>query len=136
MNEMYICVDFDGTIVDHAFPEIGFPVPGAIKWMKRWAEAGAKLILFTMRSDGQKSGTVLSDAVAYLETNGVALHGVNRNPDQASWSTSPKAYAQIYVDDAAFGCPLITFAAFNRPCVDWDVVGPSIEAVLSKRDPK
>ncbi len=33
---MYICVDFDGTIVDHRFPEIGPPVPGALDWMKKW----------------------------------------------------------------------------------------------------
>jgi len=25
---MYICIDFDGTIVDHRFPEIGPPAPG------------------------------------------------------------------------------------------------------------
>ena len=27
---MYIAIDFDGTIVDHRFPEVGEPVPGAI----------------------------------------------------------------------------------------------------------
>jgi len=52
---MYICIDFDGTIVDHRFPEIGPPVPGAVEWMLRFQEAGAKLILFTMRSDGGRS---------------------------------------------------------------------------------
>ncbi len=122
---MYICVDFDGTIVDHAFPKIGVPVPGAIEWMKRWVEVGAKLILFTMRS-----GDVLSDAVTYLEKNGVALHGINHNPDQSSWSASPKAYGHIYVDDAAFGCPLLALDGFNRACVDWDIVGPQVEAAL------
>ena len=104
---MYICVDFDGTIVDHAFPDIGVPVPGAVEWMKRWVKAGAQIILFTIRSDNQKSGYVLSAAVSYLEGNGVALHGVNHNPNQSSWSASPKAFGHIYVDDAAFGCPLI-----------------------------
>ena len=32
---MYICVDFDGTVVDHRYPEIGEPVPAAIKWLLR-----------------------------------------------------------------------------------------------------
>jgi len=30
---MYICVDFDGTIVEHEFPAIGLPVPGAVEKM-------------------------------------------------------------------------------------------------------
>ena len=53
---MFIAIDFDGTIVDHRFPEIGKPVPGAFEWMKKFKEAGAKLILWTMRSDGQANG--------------------------------------------------------------------------------
>lgn len=127
---MYICIDFDGTIVDHDFPDIGQPVPKALFWMKRWHELGACLILFTMRSDGQKSGDVLAQAVWYLENKGVELYGVNKNPDQVSWSSSPKVYGHIYVDDAAFGCPLITLDGFKRACVDWTIVGPAIEAIL------
>lgn len=34
VETMYICVDFDGTLVDHRYPEIGKPVPGAIGWLK------------------------------------------------------------------------------------------------------
>ncbi len=50
---MKVAIDFDGTIVEHKFPEVGKPVPGAIEWMKKWQDAGAQLILWTMRSDGQ-----------------------------------------------------------------------------------
>ena len=64
---MFICVDFDGTIVDHKYPEIGEPVPHAIKWLKRFNQQGANLILFTMRSDGQKHGPVLTNALQYLK---------------------------------------------------------------------
>ena len=39
---MYICIDFDGTIVDHKFPEIGQPVPGAIEWIKKMARGRCK----------------------------------------------------------------------------------------------
>jgi len=53
---MYICIDFDGTIVEHRFPDVGSPVPGALEWMIEFQEAGAKLILFTMRSDGGRLG--------------------------------------------------------------------------------
>jgi len=127
---MYICVDFDGTIVDHRFPYIGEPVPLAIKWLKHWHKLGAKLILFTMRSDGAKYGNVLSEAVEYLEEHGVQLYAINENPDQKEWSISPKVYAHIYIDDTAFGCPLIQPSGFMRRCVDWANVGPKVEALI------
>jgi hypothetical protein len=123
---MYICVDFDGTVVDHCYPEIGAPVPEAIYWLKRLQDQGAKLILFTMRSDTSHGGPLLSDAVYYLEDNGIRLYGINHNPDQDGWTESPKAYGNIYVDDAAFGCPLIHPRGFIRPCVDWNEVGPAL----------
>lgn len=124
---MYIAVDFDGTIVDHRYPDIGAPVPGALEWLKRFQEAGAKLILWTMRSDRADQGPTLTDAVTYLKSNGIKLYGVNGNPSQASWTQSPKAYAHIYIDDAAAGCPLRDNPrAGGRPFVDWSLVGPSV----------
>ena len=131
---MFICVDFDGTIVDHCFPEIGAEVPGAIHWLTRLQDQGAKLILFTMRSDTSFGGPMLSDAVDFLEHRGIKLFGINTNPNQRSWTESPKAYGDIYVDDAAFGCPLIRPEGFRRPCVDWETVGPALlERVLRGR---
>lgn len=118
---MYICVDFDGTIVDHTYPSIGETVPHALYWMHEWHKAGASLILFTMRS-----GNELDEAVDYIHNNNVTLFSININPTQHTWTGSPKAYAQVYVDDAAFGCPMIELPEFNRPCVDWSIVGPSI----------
>ena len=128
---MYICVDFDGTIVDHALPEIGKPVPHAIKWLTRFMDMGADLILFTMRSDGQKYGSILTEAVNYLYNNGIKLYGINENPSQNNWTDSPKPFAHFYIDDAAVGCPLIHPAGFRRPCVNWKKVGKLVEAELS-----
>jgi len=122
---MYICVDFDGTCVDHAYPEIGKPVPYALDVLKYWQERGVRLILFTMRS-----GCELEQAVQYLEQNGICLYGINHNPDQDSWTTSPKAYGNYFVDDAAVGCPLINLEGFNRPCVDWKRVYDIMETVV------
>ena len=123
---MYIGLDFDGTVVDHRYPEIGEPVPGAIKWLKRFQRSRARIILFTMRSNSRDTG-YLTEAVLYLEKNGIRLFGVNRNPDQDEWTTSPKAYAHIYIDDSGFGCPLVQPKGFARPCVDWKIVGPQVE---------
>ncbi len=128
---MIIAVDFDGTIADHRFPEIGAPVPGAFEWLLRFQKAGAKLILWTMRSDGQESGEVLTQAEAFCLDNGLAFWGVNKNPEQKKWTQSPKVYAQLYIDDAAFGCPLLPNPEDGaRPYVDWDAVGPRVMALI------
>ena len=76
---------------------------------------------------------MLDEAVAFLKDQGVRLHGINHNPDQSSWSDSPKAYAHDYVDDAAFGCPLLDEADFQRRCVDWYIVGPAILGLMKSK---
>jgi len=120
---MYIAVDFDGTIVTHEFPDIGKPVPYAIETLKELVDLGHDLILFTMRS-----GPHLEDAVDFLNNQGVKLYGINVNPSQKSWTTSPKAYAKYYVDDASICCPLIyNENVCDRPYVDWKVIRDMME---------
>ena len=115
---MYIAIDLDGTCVTHDYPRIGKEI-GATKVLKRLVEAGHKLILNTMRSDKE-----LQDAVNWFKKNGIELYGVNENPTQKRWTNSPKVYAHMYIDDAAFGCPLINAPELsNRQFVDWDSVG-------------
>lgn len=112
---MIIGVDFDGTIVTHEYPDIGDPVPLALATMQELSEKGHQLILWTMRSD-----EYLDEAVKYVEQNGIKLFGVNKNPEQHTWTKSPKAYCQIYIDDAALGCPLTNYPGTGkRPFVNW-----------------
>jgi hypothetical protein len=111
---MIIAVDFDGTIVEHAYPEIGAPIPYALETLKDLRETGCQIILWTVRSDNK-----LEEAVDYCKENGLELWGVNENPTQLNWSMSKKAYAHMYIDDAAFGCPLIIPDDGRRPFVDW-----------------
>lgn len=113
---MIIAIDFDGTVVDHRFPDIGPAVPHAVDSLRRLHQQGHRIILWTMRS-----GPYLQEAVKWYEQHEIPLYGINSNPDQ-HWSTSPKAYAELYIDDAAFGCPLIELAGFARRCVDWEKV--------------
>jgi len=84
--------------------------------MKELKDNNHELILWTIRS-----GDRLQDAVEYLTENGINLYGVNINPDQSSWSNSPKAYAHTFIDDAALGCPLI-HSLGSRSYVDWNEV--------------
>ena len=114
---LIIAVDFDGTIVTHAYPEIGEDI-GAIPVLKELVEAGHKLILLTMRDKEE-----LLAAVEYVQSKGVALYGINKNPAQHSWTSSAKVYANIYIDDAALGCPIKwDMSISNRPFVDWTKV--------------
>lgn len=128
---MDICIDFDGTCVTHEFPKIGQDI-GAIPVLKELIDAGHKLILFTMRSDRKKKKKVgdetivveenfLTDALNWFEQNGIKLYGVQKNPTQRFWTTSPKAYGHLYIDDANLGCPLIV-PEEGRPYVDWNEV--------------
>jgi hypothetical protein len=115
-----ICVDFDGTIVDHAFPEIGKPVPYAIDTLEWLQELEfINLILLTMRSTNMVGSDYLTEAVKYTTDNGINFKYINENPTQLSWTTSNKVYGKYYIDNAAIGCPLIKVNGFLRPCVDW-----------------
>lgn len=128
---MIIGIDFDGTCVKHAFPAIGDDI-GAVPVLKELVDKGHKLILFTMRSDiddpkssdyniHPEGGEYLTDAVNWFKKNGIPLYGINENPDQSSWTTSPKPYCHVYIDDAALGCPLIQ-EPNQRAYVDWYTV--------------
>jgi hypothetical protein len=129
MENTIIAIDFDGTIVEHCFPEIGNAVPFAFDVMKAMQSAGCKLILFTMRSDLVSDGIsdeghaadrlFLTEAIEFCRANGIGFWGINKNPEQHSWTLSPKPYAHMYIDDAAFGCPLIENEVGKRPFVNW-----------------
>lgn len=133
---MIIAVDFDGTCVEHEFPGVGPDVPGAVEWLRRFAGAGARLILWTMRSDGPPRSVTehpLRDAEEWFESRRIPLFGRNGNPGQYTWTSSPKAYAHLYVDDAAYGCPLVANPRpGGRPYVDWSVVGPDVLAMIKR----
>lgn len=126
--------DFDGTLVQHLFPEIGEPVPYAFSWLRLYAARGARLILWTMRSDGRSgagraNGPVLTEAVEFCRAKEVEFWAVNRNPEQHAWTQSPKAYCHVYIDDANACCPLVRPPGL-RPYVNCAVVGPHVLALI------
>jgi hypothetical protein len=81
----------------------------------------AQFILFTMRS-----GEELNQAADWCRKNGIKLFGVNLNPGQGAWTSSPKAYAHVYVDDSGICIPLLPGTAGIRRMVDWSKVGPDL----------
>lgn len=115
---MVIAIDFDGTCVTHEYPKIGRENEGCVDVLKRLVREGHKLILYTMRS-----GKCLKEAKDWFKEREIPLWGVNENPTQNAWTASPKIYANLYIDDAACGCPLIyDETKASRPFVDWNAV--------------
>ena len=111
-----IAIDFDGTIVTHEYPYIGRDLPYVKEVIKTLVDNGHKLFLYTMRDGDQ-----LEDAIKYCEFNNLNFIGYNKSPQQ--FSTSPKQYASVYIDDAALGCPVIFDPTVSdRPYVNWSAV--------------
>lgn len=99
---MTIAVDFDGTIVEHAYPAIGKEIPDAIRTLKYLQSMGHKIILWTVRE-----GTLLEDAVAYCRGKGLEFYSVNENyfdePHSDSSRACRKLTADLYIDDRNVG---------------------------------
>jgi len=96
---MTIAVDFDGTIVEHAYPKIGKPVPFAVEVLKKLKNEGHTLILWTVRD-----GELLDEALEYCDKNGLSFYAVNRNyPEEKSGEYSRKISTDLYIDDRNIG---------------------------------
>lgn len=71
---MIIAIDFDGTICQNEYPEIGDPIPLAIESIKELKERGHDLILWTCRQ-----GELLDDAVKWCKEHGIPFDLVNEH---------------------------------------------------------
>ena len=94
-----IAVDFDGTICENRFPEIGEPNTELIGQLIEEQKNGAVIILWTCRAR-----RMLKDAVSWAEKQGLVFDYVNRNvPERirAFRNDSRKISADVYVDDRA-----------------------------------
>jgi hydroxymethylpyrimidine pyrophosphatase-like HAD family hydrolase len=99
-NSKVIAVDFDGTIVEHAYPQIGKEMLFAFATLKELNKKGHKLILWTFRH-----GEYLNEAVEYCKKNGVEFYAVNKNFPEEVWdeNVSRKINADIFIDDRNVG---------------------------------
>lgn len=98
---MVIAVDFDGTIVTHAYPNIGQEIPFAIDTLKRLQENPQYLlILWTVRE-----GKELEEAVEFCRERGLEFYAVNKNyPEESEeHSESRKLRADLFIDDRNLG---------------------------------
>jgi len=154
LEHLIIALDFDGTVVTHEFPEIGIEIDNCVLTLKRLVDAGARIILSTMRSNHTEMPisndpdihcdirNYLDEAVNWFKEREIPLFGIQRNPEQDTWTSSPKCYAHMYIGDDALGCPLTyDLELSQRVFADWfrieDMLFPinpvhKVKAVIKK----
>ncbi|MEQ6123624.1 hydrolase [Pseudotenacibaculum sp. MALMAid0570] len=99
-NHLIIAIDFDGTIVEDAYPKIGPPMIFAFETMKKLQENGHRLILWTYRN-----GRKLNEAVEFCRKNGIEFYAVNKNypEEEFDGKISRKIHADLFIDDRNVG---------------------------------
>lgn len=99
---MTIAIDFDGTIVEHCYPEIGEEIPFATDTLKMLIADHHRLILWSVRE-----GKLLDDAVNWCRERGVEFWAVNRDyPEETVGNNqhfSRKLKADLFIDDRNLG---------------------------------
>lgn len=106
---MKIAIDFDGTIVEHRYPEIGRERPMAIATLLQLQREGHQLILWSVRR-----GKLLQDAVEWCAERGLKFYAINANNPEDTLAlnaasrepaTEPcqKITVDLYVDDRNVG---------------------------------
>ena len=123
-----IAVDFDGTCVKCAFPEIGEGI-GATPVLRELVANGHDIILNTLRENflvptyihGMKtfpSRNTLDEAVQWFQDREIPLYGINHHP--LATPGAIKVSADIYIDDRGLGMPLIDPGDGTSLHVDWE----------------
>ncbi|WGD35354.1 hydrolase [Olleya sp. YS] len=97
---LIIAVDFDGTIVEDAYPGIGEARLFAFETLKRLQADGHRLILWTYRH-----GKRLDEAVTFCKNNGINFYAVNQSfPEEVFKNeVSRKIHADLFIDDRNIG---------------------------------
>lgn len=94
---MIFAIDFDGTIVENKYPEIGDIKPEAKEFILDLQRRGDWWILYTMRD-----GVELHEAVVFLRNHGLIPDAINDNLPQMKdfYKNNPrKVFANVYIDD-------------------------------------
>lgn len=94
-----IAVDFDGTLVENKWPDIGATNTKVLNYCKNEQAKGARIILWTNRVEEP-----LANAAKWCKENGLHLDAVNDNlPESVEMFgfNTRKIYADEFIDDRA-----------------------------------
>ena len=120
---MKIYLDFDGTVVEHYFPEIGAENPHAIKVIARLQAAGHEIVLNTYRADidVQHVHEALEFIHSFEEIQQPIEKFLPEKLEPRSFDLDiAKESNQLYLDDIATGIPLRRNIVFEHGMmVDW-----------------
>jgi len=99
-DHLIIAIDFDGTLVEDAYPEIGNPKIFAFETLKELNKDGHRLILWTYRN-----GRKLQEAVDFCSKKGIEFYAVNKNYPEEKFEgkVSRKIHADLFIDDRNIG---------------------------------
>lgn len=120
---MKIYLDFDGTVVEHYFPEIGAENPNALNVITRLQAAGHEIILNTYRADIDQKH--VQEAMDFIHSFGLLKNPIDKFLPQKLEPRSfdlerAKESKQLYIDDIAEGIPLRRNIALEYGMmVDW-----------------
>ena len=99
---MVIGVDFDGTIVEDKYPEIGTEIPFATETLRMLIKQQHRVILWTVRE-----GKLLQDAVDWCRERGVEFYSINKDypEEKEEWNNhfSRKIKANVFIDSHNVG---------------------------------
>lgn len=106
-KKLVIAVDFDGTLCEYAFPDIGEQTSQQkelVNILISLKNKGHELILWTNRGDNEKYSS-LTDAIEWCRKQGLEFNYINRNTPERELKKvsgpSPKIMADYYIDDKA-----------------------------------
>jgi hypothetical protein len=100
INNKIIAIDFDNTIVEQKYPNIGNLKPSAKEIINKLYYEGFVIVIWTNRSNKRLDERQdLTEAVNFLNENKIKYDEVNRNSKIVKYGCYPKIYADIYIDD-------------------------------------
>ena len=130
---MRVYLEFDGTVVEHAYPRVGKVVIGAFETIEKLQKKGYEICLNTYRADldGEEG---IQYALKILNTMGLRYNVkqggeftpienvVNKKITPIPWSESLNGKKFLFIDDQAYGTPLVHATFEPGFMVDWEKV--------------
>lgn len=98
MSKIY-AIDFDGTLCENRYPDIGDPITDIIDYVKNLVEEGNKIILWTCRT-----GKMLDEAIEWCKEKEIIFDKINENLEsviEEYGDDTRKISAYRYIDDKA-----------------------------------
>jgi len=106
---LIVAVDFDGTILQSEYPNVGEPIPYAVQSLNKMIDVGIRIVIWTCRSD-------ILPVIDFLDAHNIEVDAINSNNaltqkewEKFNWKNSRKIGADVYIEDRGFINPIDVF---------------------------